>query len=107
MFFFFRFYNIQLNDNSTVRLEKSSVEVKHIRKMVHVEDILPNVIEPSFGISRIMYVILEHCFRQRENEESNSYFAFSALIAPLKCSILPLNTKSEFQPFIKQICKLN
>lgn len=28
----------------------------------------PNVIEPSFGIDRIMYAILEHSYYEREDE---------------------------------------
>ena len=31
---------------------------------------LPHVIEPSFGIGRIMYLILEHNFCQRVKEET-------------------------------------
>lgn len=29
---------------------------------------MPSVIEPSFGIGRIMYAILEHNFHTREND---------------------------------------
>jgi len=30
------------------------------------EKYVPHVIEPSFGIGRIIYCVFEHCFRQRE-----------------------------------------
>lgn len=39
---------------------------------VHIEEFTPSVIEPSFGIGRIMYSILEHTFRQREGDEQRS-----------------------------------
>lgn len=33
---------------------------------------MPSVIEPSFGIGRIMYVIFEHNFHIRENDEQRT-----------------------------------
>lgn len=39
------------------------VTVKKYKKKVDVEEIVPSVIEPSFGIGRIMYSILEHNFK--------------------------------------------
>lgn len=82
------------------------VEVKASKKTLYVEEITPSVIEPSFGIGRIMYSLLEHRFQIREGDEQRSYFSLPAIIAPLKCSVLPLSSKPEFNPFIKQICKL-
>ena len=37
-----------------------------------VEEIVPNVIEPSFGIGRIMYTIFEHTFQIREGDEQRT-----------------------------------
>lgn len=37
-----------------------------------VEEIVPSVIEPSFGIGRIMYAILEQNFNTRENDEQRT-----------------------------------
>ena len=37
-----------------------------------VEDLLPSVIEPSFGIGRIMYSVLEHNFHVREGDENRN-----------------------------------
>lgn len=37
-----------------------------------VEEITPNVIEPSFGIGRIMYSIFEHTFHIREGDEQRT-----------------------------------
>lgn len=40
--------------------------------LVTVEEIIPNVIEPSFGIGRIMYSIYEHSFHIREGDEQRT-----------------------------------
>lgn len=99
-----------------------------------VEEIVPNVIEPSFGIGRIMYSIFEHSFRIRQGDEQRTvrqlqtcirsepssktaiffiksgvfiiqYFSFPAPVAPYKCSILPLSQNQEFSPFVHQLCE--
>lgn len=33
------------------------------------------------------------------------FLALPPVVAPLKCSLLPLSNNTEFQPFIKQLCK--
>ena len=85
------------------------VELKHLQKNVHVEEFTPSVIEPSFGIGRIMYAIFEHTFRIRQNDEQRTYFALPPIIAPVKCSILPLIEKVTVDPvgnkIIRDLCK--
>lgn len=43
-----------------------------------VEEVVPSVIEPSFGIGRIMYAILEQNFHTRENDEQRTVRALYA-----------------------------
>ncbi|XP_066260516.1 glycine--tRNA ligase [Euwallacea similis] len=84
-------------------LTKDHVAVKRYQQTVHVEEIIPSVIEPSFGIGRVMYTIFEHNFKQRESDEQRTYLSLPAVVAPLKCSVLPLSGNPEFVPFIKQL----
>ncbi|XP_069119560.1 glycine--tRNA ligase-like [Argopecten irradians] len=79
------------------------MEIKRYPKTVHVEEIMPSVIEPSFGIGRVMYSIFEHSFKTREGDEQRTYLTLPASIAPYKCSVLPLSSKAELQPFVKQL----
>jgi len=81
------------------------VEVKRETKMVHVEEVMPSVVEPSFGIGRIMYTIFEHNFGQREGDEQRTYLTLPALIAPYKCSVLPLSNNEEFKCYVNEISK--
>lgn len=82
------------------------ISVKTASKTVHVEEITPSVIEPSFGIGRIMYSLLEHSFRMRDGDEQRCYFSLPSVVAPLKCSVLPLSNNADFVPFTKKICKI-
>lgn len=100
----FRFIELSLDDDKSIRLEKSAIEVKTASKLVQVEEVVPNVIEPSFGIGRILYAVLEHSFRKRDGD-LNSFLALRASVAAHKCSILPITRRPEFQPFIKHIGK--
>ncbi|XP_050307037.1 glycine--tRNA ligase isoform X2 [Anthonomus grandis grandis] len=84
-------------------LTKDHISVKRYQKTEHVEEIIPSVIEPSFGVGRVMYAIFEHNFKQRENDEQRTYLSLPAIVAPLKCSVLPLSANAEFIPFIKQL----
>lgn len=87
-------------------LNKEMVSMKKSSKTVHVEEITPSVIEPSFGIGRIMYSLLEHRFQMRDGDEQRCYFSLPPTVAPLKCSVLPLSNNQDFNPYVKQICKL-
>jgi len=88
---------------NTFRLVPEMVEVKRYLKVVHVEEFVPNVIEPSFGIGRIMYSIFEHNFRVRSDDGQRTYFSLPPIVAPLKCSVLPLSNNAEFTPYITQL----
>lgn len=83
-------------------LPSNLISIRKSQKTVHVEEIVPSVIEPSFGVGRIMYCILEQNFKVREDEQ-RTYFALPPLVAPIKCAVLPLSGNAEFQPFVKKL----
>ncbi|KAF6198486.1 hypothetical protein GE061_008234 [Apolygus lucorum] len=88
---------------STYSITKDMVTVKTLDKTVHVEEFTPSVVEPSFGVGRVMYALLEHNFRTRESDEQRTYLTIPPCVAPLKCAIFPLSSNANFQPFIKQL----
>merc|ERR1719341_925379 len=83
-------------ESTNVMLTPEMVSVKRSEKTQHTEEIIPSVIEPSFGIGRVMYAILEHNFKVREGDEARTYFSLPPVIAPLKCSVLPLSNNTDF-----------
>merc|ERR1711970_567830 len=83
-------------ETSEVKLTADMLAIKRFEKTEHVEEIIPSVIEPSFGIGRVMYAIFEHNFRVREGDEQRTYFSLPPVIAPLKCAILPLSNNTDF-----------
>lgn len=61
----------------------------------------PNVIEPSFGVGRVLYSVLEHSYYVREGSEKRGVLKFKPCVAPTKCGIIPLNNvKKEDEKYI-------
>lgn len=85
-------------------IEKSMIrEIKRYQKEVHVRDVEPHVIEPSFGVGRIMYAVLEHNFKIRVGDEQRTWLSLPPAVAPVKCSVLPLSKNKEFSQFVKKL----
>ena len=57
---------INLANGKEVKLNKDFIAFEIQEKTQHEEKYVPSVIEPSFGIGRIVYCIFEHCFKMRE-----------------------------------------
>jgi glycyl-tRNA synthetase len=95
---------VKVNDKE-IKLAKALVEFEQLEKIVQEEKYIPSVIEPSFGIGRIVYCIFEHCFKMRAEDEQRTYFDFPAHISPLKCSILPLIDNDDLNRVVAEISK--
>jgi len=89
--------------DGTTKVTRAMVKFAKKTKKVSGETFTPHVIEPSFGIGRIIYCIFEHAFRQREGDEQRTYLSLVPAMAPVKVSILPLFKKEEFQRFVPEI----
>ncbi|MHA1304371.1 MAG: His/Gly/Thr/Pro-type tRNA ligase C-terminal domain-containing protein, partial [Candidatus Heimdallarchaeaceae archaeon] len=64
--------------------------------------VLPHVVEPSMGIGRILYSVLEHCYRE-DNSREWSWFQFPASIAPIEVAVYPLMKKDGLAEFAQDI----
>jgi glycyl-tRNA synthetase len=101
---------------ATVKLP-SGEEVSITDKMVSFEEkdvkvtgysFTPSVIEPSFGVGRILYCLLEQSYWVRRDEESGkndkrAVFSFTPLLAPQKVALLPLMVKPELMRTIADL----
>ncbi|ETV91118.1 glycine-tRNA ligase [Aphanomyces invadans] len=74
-----------------------------VTKMVSEEKFVPSVIEPSFGVGRILTAVFEHTFYAREGDEKRGVMAFPAVIAPIKVAVLPLSNAKEFNPVVQDL----
>lgn len=104
--------------------------------LILVEEFTPGAIETSFGVAAIIDAVMEHSFRTREDGGRQTvrfcftvfyyfshdlwqlnfhafsffwlrYLALPTVVAPLKCSVLPLSGDASFQPLVKKLCELH
>ncbi|KAJ2854389.1 Glycine--tRNA ligase 1, mitochondrial [Coemansia erecta] len=65
----------------------------------------PNVIEPSFGIGRILYSLIEHSYSVRAGDEQRAVLSFNPAVAPFKCLILPLSGNASFRQPVQDVAR--
>jgi len=71
------------------------VAIKKATKKMNGRNYTPAVIEPSFGIGRLLYCMFEHCYYTREGDERRTVFRFTPISAPIKATVFPLMAKPD------------
>lgn len=66
--------------------------------------VVPHVIEPSFGLDRIIYALLESAFYEEEVErETRRVLRFTPAMAPVQVAVFPLLNREELQRKAQEI----
>ncbi|KAI0018534.1 hypothetical protein F4780DRAFT_750627 [Xylariomycetidae sp. FL0641] len=80
------------------------IKIEFRSRTEHVRDYTPNVIEPSFGIGRILYALCEHAYWVREGgDEARNVLSFTPVVAPTKVIITPLSSNKDFEPHVARL----
>eukprot|EP01128_Nolandella_sp_AFSM9_P007511 TRINITY_DN4137_c0_g1_i1.p1 TRINITY_DN4137_c0_g1~~TRINITY_DN4137_c0_g1_i1.p1 ORF type:complete len:642 (+),score=175.79 TRINITY_DN4137_c0_g1_i1:17-1942(+) len=83
-------------------LDSSMVSFSTVTKNVAGRNVQPSVIEPSYGLGRIMYCILEHSYSVRPgDDEARAVLSLAPVVSPVKCAIIPLMVKPELMVFVR------
>ena len=97
-------------EGQVFEIEKENITIKVGTKKVSGENVIPHVIEPSFGVGRVLAAVLEHAFWVREDHDQKSVLSIPSSIAPVKVGLFPLLTKPDFNEKVAEIedlCKKN
>ncbi|KAI9856295.1 MAG: Glycine--tRNA ligase 1, mitochondrial [Vezdaea acicularis] len=86
-----------------VEISKDLIGIVKRTRVENVREYTPNVIEPSFGIGRILYCLLEHVYWTRPGSEERGVLSFPPPHSPTKVLIVPLSTNAAFKPIVRQI----
>ena len=80
-------------------------EEKHIESTEHGEWFLPHVVEPAFGIDRILWHILDHAYDEsgKSEEEAYTVLRLRPKVAPIDVAILPLMEKDGLEDMATKI----
>ncbi len=66
--------------------------------------VIPRVIEPSFGVDRILYALWEHAYEKGEkNGEPYTVMHLAPAVAPVQAAVLPLTSKDGLPDLAQQI----
>ena len=83
-------------DGETIEIESSLVSCESVEVEVRGEEIIPHVIEPSFGIDRILYTVLDHSYYEDAVDgETRAVLRFHPAVAPIEVAVLPLMDREE------------
>ncbi|KAK0519771.1 Glycine--tRNA ligase 1, mitochondrial [Tilletia horrida] len=112
--------------SETVELADDLLKVEKRTIKETVREFTPNVIEPSFGIGRIFYSLLEHSFWVRPEEAAaagasapttttaaaadkaavfRGVLSLPPLVAPIKVLIVPISATPQLSPLVKEVSR--
>lgn len=94
-------------DGEDISIGSELFEVEDIEQDIYGEKITPHVIEPSFGLDRITYSVLNHSFeRDIVDGEERKVLLLKRWMAPVKIAVLPLMPKKGFVEKASEITKM-
>jgi len=94
--------------NREFKITPDMVKISFEDQKVSGRNYIPAVIEPSYGIGRIMYAVMEHAFAPRGDVkvlDQDGVLAFTAPVAPVKAAICPLSGSDRLQPPCKDLAR--
>jgi glycyl-tRNA synthetase len=92
-------------DEGHVMIDENMVELKNIKSIERGEWFIPHVVEPAFGIDRIIWHILEHSHNETKKEDGETYTILSLKrnISPLDFSVYPLYEKDGMEELSQEL----
>ncbi len=94
-------------DGEEVEIGREFFRVEEVEETIQGEKVIPHVIEPSFGLDRITYTILEHSFeKDTVDGEERRVLRLKRWMAPVQVAVLPLLSKGDFIEVAKEIVEM-
>jgi len=91
-------------EGKDVEIPPDCYEIKQVKEKVSGEKFVPHVIEPSYGIDRILYFVLEHNYAEtKKKDEEYFLLKLNPLVAPIKVGVFPLVGDDKLVKIAKKI----
>jgi glycyl-tRNA synthetase len=92
-------------------IEGQEVEIlsDHVKRVQTTENVtgewyVPHVVEPAFGIDRIIWHLLDHSYTETKKEgEDYTLLSLPSEVAPIDVAVLPLSEKDGMQELAEEI----
>ena len=89
-------------DDYTVPTEAAGFERREVRETG--ENVLPQVIEPSYGLDRIVYSVIEHSYETDVvDEEERTVLRLPPNVAPFDAAVFPLVSKDGLEEHAREV----
>ncbi len=89
-------------DGEEIKLTDGYFEVAKVTEKVAGERVIPHVIEPSHGLDRIFYTVLEHAY-SHDSAENYTVLKLASEVAPIKMGVFPLMEKDGLDDMARKI----
>jgi glycyl-tRNA synthetase len=91
-------------DGETIHIPRDLFEVRDEETDIRGEDIVPHVIEPSYGIDRMCYAVLEQAYDEDiADGEARTVMHLSPNVAPIQVAVFPLMTRDDLDTIAREI----
>ncbi|MDK2892899.1 glycine--tRNA ligase [Methanohalophilus sp.] len=93
------------------KIPSELITFEEVEEKVSGETVVPHVVEPSYGIDRIFYALMEHAFNTEKvasddaEEEERTVLKLKSEVAPIQVAVLPLMGKTELSTPAKEIVR--
>ncbi|KAI0192421.1 glycyl-tRNA synthetase 1 [Astrocystis sublimbata] len=95
---------VPLSDGaSSVELSRELLSIEKVTQVQTIREYTPNVIEPSFGIGRILYCLLEQTYWHRPQDVARAVLSLPLAVAPTKVLIVSLSAQAQFAPITRKL----
>jgi len=93
-------------DGEKIHIPADLFEVRDEIIDIRGEDIVPHVIEPSYGIDRMCYAVLEQAYDEDTADgEARTVMRLSPNVAPVQVAVFPLMTRDELDTIAHEITR--
>ena len=91
-------------DGKTINIPDNCYEIVENKEKLTGEKFVPHVIEPSYGIDRILYFVLEHNYSEvKKKGEEYRLLKLTPQMAPIKVGVFPLISDKKLVDIAKKI----
>jgi glycyl-tRNA synthetase len=94
-------------EGESIEIPEDCYEIVTVTEKQSGEKFIPHVIEPSYGIDRILYFLLEHNYKEeKKKEEDYTVLTLNPIVAPIKVGVFPLIGDQKLIDLAKEIDRL-
>lgn len=94
-------------EGEMIKIDREYFDVEEVEEEITGEKVIPHVIEPSFGLDRISYAVLEHAYdKDIVDGEERRVLRLKRKVCPVEVAVLPLLSREPFESKAQEIVLL-